>query len=411
MSDLRELARLPHFRAFLAARIISNLGNGMAPVALAFAVLGLPNATATSLSIILGVQAAVVVAVLPFGGVWADRIGRIRAIAGSDMILGLLLIAQALLFLTHLITVPMLIGVASVTGFLHAIWYPSFTSVAPAVVPADKLQSANSMISGVSAGASILGGASAGLVVATIGAPWALLFDAFTFIVAGALVWTLRSLILPSSSKDTTWQQLKTGWGEFRATRWVFVIVISFAFILMFFYGAHNVLGPVLMKEHYKGATSWAIVITAESVGFLAGAVIGFKIRPRWPMRTAMLAMLTFVSFIGAMALQLPVWAIAITGFFAGVGTEVFQTLWYTTLQRGVPAQSLARISSYDAFGSMLLAPIGLALAGPAFRAWGLAPSLWGAAAVIAVAICAGLAHPSVRLLRSDSPPLPASTV
>ncbi|MEI7655858.1 MAG: MFS transporter, partial [Actinomycetes bacterium] len=107
MSDLRELARLPHFRAFLAARIISNLGNGMAPVALAFAVLGLPNATATSLSIILGVQAAVVVAVLPFGGVWADRIGRIRAIAGSDMILGLLLIAQAVLFLTHLITVPM----------------------------------------------------------------------------------------------------------------------------------------------------------------------------------------------------------------------------------------------------------------------------------------------------------------
>jgi MFS family permease len=243
MSDLRELARLPHFRAFLAARIISNLGNGMAPVALAFAVLGLPNATATSLSIILGVQAAVVVAVLPFGGVWADRIGRIRAIAGSDMILGLLLIAQAVLFLTHLITVPMLIGFASITGFLHAIWYPSFTSVAPAVVPADKLQSANSMISGVSAGASILGGASAGVVVATIGAPWALLFDAFTFIVAGALVWTLRSLILPSSSKDTTWQQLKTGWGEFRATRWVFVIVISFSFILMFFYGAHSVLG------------------------------------------------------------------------------------------------------------------------------------------------------------------------
>ena len=402
MSDLRQLAALPHFRAFLAARLISNLGNGMGPVALAFAVLGLPNANATTLSWVLGAQSAVTVLMLPFGGVWADRIGRVRAVAGSDMVLGVLLIGQALLFFTHTVTVPILVAVACVVGFLHAIWYPAFPTIAPAVVPAERLQPANSLISGVSAGASILGGASAGVIVATIGAPWALMFDALTFLVAGLLVTSLRGLTLPAAKRESTWHQLKVGWTEFRSYTWVFVIVIAFTFIVMAFAGGHGVLGPVLMKEHYSGAASWAVVVTCESLGYLVGAAVAFRIRPKWPMRVGMIAMLSFVGFFGAMALHLPLWAIAATGFLCGVGTELFQTLWYTSLQREVPSESLPRISSYDAFGSLLFGPIGIALAGPLSHSWGITPSFWAATAVIALACVAALLNPAVRSLQAQ---------
>lgn len=402
MNELRELLSSPKFRAFALARLISNLGNGMAPVALAFAVLGLDGANATTLSLVLGTQSAVTVVMLPFGGVWADRIGRIRAVAGSDVILGCLLIVQATLFLADAVTVPMLVGIACIVGFLHAMFYPAFPTIAPAVAPADKLQSANSLISGLSAGAGILGGASAGVIVATIGASWALMFDALTFIVAGLLVWTLKDLTFAQEARESTWRQLKTGWHEFYSNRWVFVIVLSFTFMLMAYFGSHNVLGPVIMKQHYAGATSWAVVITAESVGFLAGAALAFRLRPRWPMRTAMVSMFTFVIFVSTLALQAPVYVIAIAGFLAGLGTEVFQTLWITALQRHVPRESLARVSSYDAFGSLLCGPIGLALAGPLSHAWGTVPTLWAAAGLITVAALVALTHRSVWRLADD---------
>lgn len=55
------------FRRLFLSRAISNIGNGVAPIALAFGVLALPGATATSLSIVLAAQAIPLVIMLPFG--------------------------------------------------------------------------------------------------------------------------------------------------------------------------------------------------------------------------------------------------------------------------------------------------------------------------------------------------------
>ena len=411
MSDLRELARSPHFRAFAIARIISNLGNGMAPVALAFAILDLPGATATTLSLVLGTQSAAIVAMLPLGGVIADRVGRVRVVAGSDVVLGPLLIAQATLFLTHAITLPVLIAIAAIVGVLHGIWYPAFPGITPSVVPSEQLQSANSVLAGVSAGANIIGAAMAGVIVAGIGAPWALMFDAFTFVVAGLLVWTLRHLAVPRSTGESTWQQLRTGWREFTRNRWVVVIVLAFTFIVLAYFGAQNVLGPVLMKEHFNGPKSWAVVMTASSIGFLVGAAVAFRVRPKYPLRLGMLVMATFPLFIVTMATKSPLAVIAAASFLVGVATELFQTLWITALQKRIPPEALARVSSYDAFGSLLGGPLGITAAGPASRAFGLGPTMWVAAGITLIAVAAGLFHPAVWRLNDDSTEQRANSV
>jgi MFS family permease len=67
-----------NYRRLFAARTISNLGNGIAPIALAFGVLELPGTTPTSLSLVLAAQAVPLVVMLPIGGVIADRFGRSR---------------------------------------------------------------------------------------------------------------------------------------------------------------------------------------------------------------------------------------------------------------------------------------------------------------------------------------------
>ncbi len=48
--DLKTLWVLKPFRRLFIARVVSNFGNGLGPVALAFGVLGLEGATATDLS-------------------------------------------------------------------------------------------------------------------------------------------------------------------------------------------------------------------------------------------------------------------------------------------------------------------------------------------------------------------------
>ncbi len=67
---------------------------------------------------------------------------------------------------------------------------------------------------------------------------------------------------------------------------------------------------------------------------------------------------------------------IALAAVLGGGGAMVFNTLWETTLQRHVPVEALSRVSAYDWFGSLTLAPIGFAIVGPLSDAIGVSTTL-----------------------------------
>ncbi len=121
-------------RRLLLARLVSNLGNGMGPVALAFAVLESKGGSASMLGILLSVQAVSMVVFLPLGGIWADRHRRPTIIAISDFILGLDLLFMAYLFWSEQTGMPLLIALSILSGFLNALWSPAFPGLVPLVV-------------------------------------------------------------------------------------------------------------------------------------------------------------------------------------------------------------------------------------------------------------------------------------
>ena len=90
--------------------------------------------------------------------------------------------------------------------------------------------------------------------------------------------------------------------------------------------------------------------------------------------------------------------------FLAGVGGELFAVLWFTALHTQVAPETLSRVSSYDILGSIALAPLGEAIAGPLVETWGTGPTLWLAAALIVLPTLAVLGVPEVRNLRSGPP-------
>jgi hypothetical protein len=98
-----------------------------------------------------------------------------------------------------------------------------------------------------------------------------------------------------------------------------------------------------------------------------------------------------------------PLVVLAVTTFGAGAALMYSNTVWESTLQRHVPAESLSRVSAYDWFGSLAFYPLGLAIWGPVSEAIGVSRSLWlsfGLQVVIAGAL---LSVADIRRLTSGA--------
>lgn len=385
----------------LAARVVSNVGNGVAPIAVAFGVLALPGATASSLSLVLASQAVPLLVVLPLGGVIADRLGRARVIAGSDLLLGVLVIAMGILFITGSATIPILAGMNVIAGILNGLWYPAFAGLVPDVVPDEHLQPANALVSIGSNAGMILGSAIGGILVTIVGPGPAIALDGLTFIVGGLLVASIRRSSRPHHSGESPIADLLHGWRVFWSYKWVVVVVVAFSFIVMVLRGSEEVLGPVLALQRYGGPAGWSVVLGFMFAGLLIGGVIGSRVKVRRPLVVGMLACLTLPAWLLCLALAAPLAVVAIGSLLWGVAIELFTVLWSTAIQTHIPREALSRVASYDAFGSLMFGPLGLALAGPLVDVIGLSATFLAAAAVALVAIAATVMSSSVRALRS----------
>jgi len=336
-----EVFRVPKYPSFFAARFISNLGNGMGPIALAFAVLAMPDSTPTSLSLVLAAQAIPMVALLPFGGVIADRLGRAQVIAITDIVLAGVVATIGILFLTHTATISVVMALSFVAGCLNALWYPAFSGLAADVVPDDHLQRANAYISFASNSGLIIGTGVAGIVVATLGPPIAIIFDAATFFVAGILVFTFRHVSRKQPSENSHMHDLVDGWKVFTSFRWIVVVVGAYSFIVMVMRGAEEVVGPVLALQSYGGAAGWSLVLAGQSVGLLVGAVIASRFKPKRPMVFGALATGALVPYLLALAFAAPLWVVVPLAFIWGIAMDAFYIVWLTAVQPRVPREDL----------------------------------------------------------------------
>ena len=97
------------------------------------------------------------------------------------------------------------------------------------------------------------------------------------------------------------------------------------------------------------------------------------------------------------MAKPQSIWLIAISALLWGLTLDLWTTIWSTAMAREVPREALSRVSSFDAMGTMLLRPVGLAIAGPLSMAIGLSATLYGLAIFSALFILGMLAVPALR--------------
>jgi len=402
----REVLAHKYVKRLFIARFVSNFGNGMGPIALAFGILALPNGSANMLGLVLGTTTVIFLLMAPFGGVIADKYGRARMVGLTDMAAGLVLFIQVAYFATGDVPLWVLLVTNGFFGLMWGIFWPAFTGVIPAVLPEAGLQKGNALNAFVTNAGVILGAAAAGILIDVFGVAFTLAIDAASFFFSGLMIFTFRHLTPRAEhSENTMLDDLLHGWRVFLSFRWIVIIVAAFSFIVMCWAAAENVLGPLIALEHFNGPKSWSFVISAESAGLIVGSLIAIKVKPKFPMRFLMLSSFTITFYIWSLAKPQSLLLIAFGAFLFGITLDLWGTLWNTALQRKVPRESLSRVASFDAMGSMMFRPIGLAIAAPLSTLVGIENFLQIMAAITVVAIVLPLLDPQVRNMTYEDLP------
>jgi MFS family permease len=396
--DTKEVLARPYVKRLFAARFISNFGNGMGPIALAFGILALPNGSANLLGLVLGTTTVVFLLMAPFGGVIADKYGRARMVGLTDFLAGAVLLIQAWFFATGQVPIAVLLLVNGAYGVFWGIFWPAFSGIIPAVIPSEGLQKGNALNQLLTNSGLILGAAVAGILIDQYGASVTLSIDAASFMISGVMIYSFRHLTPRAAhSENTVLADLRHGWKVFISFKWIVVLVLSWSFLVMCWAAAENVLGPLIALEHFNGAKSWSLVITAESVGLIVGSIIALRIKPRYPLRFLQISSFTLTFYILTMAKPQSLFVIAFAAFLFGITLDLWGTFWNTAMQKKVPREALSRVASFDAMGSMMFRPIGLAIAAPLSALFGIENFLYILAGVSVAAITLSFLNTEVR--------------
>lgn len=353
------------FSVFFAGYVTSNLGTSMASVALAFAVMH-NGGSPTDLSLVLAARIIPMVLFLLGGGVLGDRLPRRMVMLVADSVRALSQGTLALLFLAGPVSLWAVLVLAACGGLGEALFRPSFDGLVPQLTPKDRLPEANSLLGMAQSGASVGGPALAGVLVAVTSAATVLLVDALSYLVSiGALLMLRAGGRAPGPGDSSMVTELRAGWRAFSAHTWLWTVTLQFTLFNLLVWAPYLVLGPLSADREYGGPEAWGLIVGTFGGGSLLGGLLLLGRRPSRPLVVTTLITFLWAAPSAALAVRAPLWAVCAAALTAGVSSAVFNSLWMTTIQQHVPADSLSRVMSYVTFGAYSVGPVGLALAGP----------------------------------------------
>ncbi|GLZ36765.1 MFS transporter [Actinokineospora sp. NBRC 105648] len=399
--------REPMFRRLAIGRVTTYIGNAVAPVALAFAVLDLTGSV-VALGLVVGARSIANVLLLLMGGVLADRLPRGVILQGASLAAAASQAVTALSVLLGFASVPLLVVLSVVNGAVSAASLPAASALTPQTVPPGLIRQANAVVR-IGINTALITGASLGGMVAALAGPgWAMAGTAVVFTVAAFFYSRVRAPEIAAAEPTRPLADLRAGWAEFTSRTWVWSIVVAFMLVNAAVVGGLQVLGPAI-ADTTIGRLAWGFVLGAQTLGALVGGVLASRWQPRRALLfgTALVAVEAVPLLALAHAPQLV--PLLVANFLGGLAVEQFTIAWDVSLQENVPPDRLARVYSYDAVGSFVAIPLGEIAVGPLAGYFGTAATLSMLAGLVVLAVAGAALAPSVRsLVRGDTPLAPA---
>ncbi|MFC8453049.1 MFS transporter [Kitasatospora sp. NPDC057223] len=382
------------FRLFFTARSASLLADGMLMVSLTTAVLG-AGYGAGGVGYALAAWMAPIALLVLFGGVLADRFTPQVMMVGADVVRMVAMLTLAVLLISTDVRLWHIMALLALSGAATAMFQPGLASMIPQV--ADDIQRANALLRISEAICTLLGPGLAGLLVAYWDVAGSFLVIAAAFALSALGLAPLRKLSTARDESDEPMsRRLVTGWHEFRSRSWLWGVIAVWAVYGLFVFGPALPLGAALLTEQH-GASGYGWIASADGAGTIIGGLLGMRVRPTRPLVAGASAMFFFSLNPLAPALGWSFTVTALTGVVAGCGFAFWGVMWATSVQSHIPLAVLSRVSAYDVAGSIMVIPLGRALAGPAAGLVGADHVLLFSSVVGVLCIGAMLAIPAIR--------------
>lgn len=388
----RALFADPTFRRLMPVFALSDLGDGMTVVAVAWLAFALgPEGGQGALA---GIAVAAYVLPGALGalvlGRWMRRLPAQRLLVTDSALRAALLGAVPLAHATGVLTPAVYVGLLGASSLLHAWGRAGKHALFAPLLADDQRLAAHSVLSTSLWGATIAGPALAGVFAGVMSPAWIIGLDAATFAVLALQAG--RTELPPSAAAPPGTGGTRHGLGILRRQPELLGLLVV-TWVFNFAFGPVEVALPLFVSGDLQAGPGllgayWAAFGSGAVIGALALGAAGRL--PLWPTMLAIIAghgigMLPFAITHSALP--------SLIGFaFAGLVYGPFSALSFTLLQNRAPADSLTTVLAARSAILLTASPLGAALGGLFLDRTGAPVMLVGCGALMILIVPAGAA-------------------
>ncbi len=365
LSSASAVASLRHrnFRLFLGGQFLSLCGAWMQTVAHGWLVLTLTN-SAFAVGLVSTLGSLPILLFTLYGGVLADRVNKHKVILVLQCLMVCEALALGILTVTHLVSVPWVIGLAIFFGLLAAFEVPTRQAFVADLVGRADLMNAIALNSSAFNVSRVIGPAIAGVLIAAVGIAACFFANALSYL---AVIGGLLMMRLPPHAgaaarpADAGFREgLREGYRYIADHRWPRTLILITATLSVFGY-SFLIMLPVYARDVlHEGAGGYGALVSAVGVGAAVGALsiaaFGSRVRQgrmaiggAGALGVLLAACALAPNFVSALLLLLICgFAMALCGITAN-----------TLLQRQAPDHLRGRVMGFYSFVALGMAPFG----------------------------------------------------
>jgi MFS family permease len=388
------------FTLLWTASAVSNIGDGVTMVAGPLLVAAITPDPAYVAGAVFAQQLPWLLFAL-VSGAWADRLDRRRVVVAVNVVRALAIGGLAVAVATGVASIPLIYVVFFVLGTGETLSDTAAAAFVPAIVPADRLPTANALLGGTFTVANQFLAKPLGGALFAVAAALPFGVNAMSFAASAALIAGLHSVPPPPERPRTS---LRRDIAE--GVRWLWrhrllrTLAVTMAFGNLVFCAAFAIF--VLYSSERLGLppVGFGVLLTAFAVGGLLGTVVAPRL-----LRALGATVLLRAGLLIEVALHATL-AATTSPLLAGAMIVVFSVhavVWgvvVTTIrQRAVPSALFGRVTSVYSLLDLGGAALGSLAGGFIAQGFGIVATFWTAAVAMAV-IAAGAWRPLAAATR-----------
>ncbi len=384
------------YRRFAIAHLLTQMGSHLLQTAVFWQVFEL-----TGSALLLGLtglaRAGPHIVLSLVGGVFADRVNRVRLIQAGQAMNAALLLALAALTLAGAIEVWHLYGITLLSSGLSAMTQPARIALIGNLVPRESFVNAVALNATAGQISQVGGPALAGLGIATVGLGPAYLLNALLYLVAVATIVGIRVPVAASKPSESPWQSFVDGMSFVRSRPVIIsLLVLDLGAVVL---GSYRALLPIFAEALGAGPSGYGLLSAAPGVGSLVAAVFMLSLGDmRYKGLYTVFGVLAYSAALALLAVSSWFYLSLLAASLLGATNSV-QMIPRNAVILAIPPDALrGRVA---AFRSMLAGggpPLGYTLSGAVAAVLGAQSALMvGAAACALLVIGIGTAHRELR--------------